>query len=271
MLLMIANEFVYAQDTLAIKKNPILTKKFYLYAGIFAPLRQVKFGFNASVPSEGEEVIDFDETFSLEGIQTTLNTNFNWRYSKNWSLNADYFSVQTKNSVELKKDVVWDKYTLKKGSIVEGGYGASVLKAGFGRVISRGDKHEFEGLIGLYILGLNGFVSGIGYVNEEAFVLDKSPVSVTLPMPSFGLSYIYAPTRNLSFFAKAEWFGIKIGNISGSLWNLSPAVQYNFSQHIGARFSYKYLNLFGDVNEEKWKGTFELQFHGPSLGLSASF
>lgn len=270
-LILISNDFVSAQDTLAVKKNPVLSQKFYIYAGAFAPFRQVKFGFNASIPSEEEEIIDFDETLSIEGIQITFNTYFNWRFSKKWSLNADFFSLRTRNNVVLKEDVVWDKYTLKKGSLIEGGYGAAILKVGFGRVLSRGDKHELEGLLGVYLLGLNGFISGIGYINEEEFILDKSPVSVTLPLPSFGLSYTYAPTTKLSLFARAEWFGIKIGNIDGSLWNLSPGVQYDFSKHIGARISYKYLNLYGNVNEENWKGSFELQFHGPSLGLSASF
>ena len=263
--------FMCAQDSIARKKNPVLTKKIYIYAGAFAPLKKVRFGFAGTSPVPYQDLVDIDKTFSLEGIQPTFNANIDWRFSKNWSMNADYFSLRTKNTVVLPRDIVWDKYTLKKGSTIEGGYGVSVLKIGFGRAISRGLKHELEGLVGIYILSPNGFVSGLAYVNEEEVFLDRSEISVTLPLPSIGLKYLYAPTRTLSFFAKAEWFGIKVDGIEGSLWSLSPGMQFQFSKYIGARLSYKYLNLRGDVDNSNWNGSFELLFNGPSLGLTASF
>ena len=202
-------QYIHPQDVIHQHKNPVLTKKFYAYAGVFVPLRQVRFGFAGTAPVPYKELIDIDKTFNLEGIQATLNAFFVWRFSDKWSLNADYFSLRTRNVGELPKDIVWDKYTLKEGSIVEGGYGASVLKVGFGRVISRGAKHELKGLIGFYFLGVNGFISGLAYINEKEVFLDRSQISVTLPLPSVGLSYLYAPTRKLSLFAHAEWFGIR--------------------------------------------------------------
>ena len=271
LVLLLNGELIHAQDTIAKNKNTILTEKFYIYAGVFAPFKEVKFAFSASVPGEDDDIIDLDETLNIDGIQVTFNTNFNWRFAKKWSLNADYFSLRTNNSVVLPKDIKWDKYTIKKGSTIEGGYGASVLKVGFGRIISRGDKHEFQGLIGVYLLGVNGFLSGMGFVDDKEIELERSRVSVTLPLPSIGLSFIYAPTEKLSFFAKGEWFGIKIGDIDGSLWNLSPGANYRFSEYIGASLSYKFLQLFGNVTQEDWNGSFEMQFQGPSLGLTASF
>lgn len=268
---LVSSGFMNAQDSIGWQKNPILTKKIYIYAGAFAPLKKVRFGFEGTAPVPYKDLIDVDKTFDLEGIQPTFNANVHWRFSKNWSMNADYFSLRTRNTVVLPRDIVWDKYTLKKGSTVEGGYGVSVLKIGFGRAISRGLKHELEGLVGIYILSPNGFVSGLAYVNEEEFFLDRSEISVTLPLPSIGLKYLYAPTRTLSFFARAEWFGIKVDGIEGSLWSLSPGVQFQFSRYIGARLSYKYLNLIGNVDTLNWNGSFELLFNGPSLGLTASF
>jgi len=265
----LANKITVAQD--ADHKNPILTEKFFIYAGIFNPFKQVTFGFKASIPEEDDNLIDFDETLDLKGIQSTFNTNFNWRFAKNWSLNSDFFSLRTSNDLVLDRDIVWNEYTLKKGTRIEGGYGASVFKIGIGRTISRGEKHEFGALLGVYLLGINGFLSGDAFLNNEEIKLEKSKLSVTLPLPSIGLSYIYAPTRKLSFYAKGEWFGIKIGNISGSLWNISPGVRYQFFKHIGANLNYKYLNLFGNVDQEMWKGSFEMEFQGPSLGLIATF
>ena len=252
-------------------KNPILTEKFFIYAGVFSPFKQVIFGFRGSIPGEDDDLIDLDETLDLKGIQGTFNTNFNWRFSKNWSLNSDFFSLRTANEAVLDRDIIWNGYTLKKGTTVEGGYGASVLKVGVGRTISRGQKHEFGALLGVYLLSLNGFLSGTAFLDDKEIELEKSKISVTLPLPSIGLSYIYAPGKKLSFYAKAEWFGIKIENINGSLWNISPGIRYQFFKHIGANLNYKYLKLIGNVDQAMWKGSFEMQFQGPSLGLIATF
>ena len=251
--------------------NPILNEKFFIYAGIFSPSNQVAFGFQASLPDEDDNIIDLDEVLNLKGIQNSFTANFYWRFSKNWSLNSDFFSLRTKNNVILDRDIVWDKYTLKKGTSIEGGYGASVFKIGVGRTIVRSKKHELGALVGVYVLGLNGFVSGNALLNDQEIELEKSKISLTLPLPSFGLSYIFAPTEKLSFYAKGEWFGIKIADIDGSLWNLSPGVRYQFFKHIGANLSYKYLSLFGNVDQEEWKGAFDLEFQGPSFGIIATF
>ena len=252
-------------------RNPVLSENFFIYAGIFSPFKQVSFGFQASLPDEDDNLIDFDEVLNIKGIQTSFTANFYWRFSKNWSLNSDYFSLRTKNSYVLDQDIVWDKYTLKKGTSVEGGYGASVLKVGVGRTIVAGKKHEQGALLGVYLLGLNGFLSGNALLNDKEVELDKSKVSVTLPLPSIGLSYIYAPTKKLSLYAKGEWFGIKIANIDGSLWNFTPGIRYQFFKHIGANLNYKYLNLTGSVDQKEWKGSFELEFQGPSFGIIATF
>ncbi|MGI9531161.1 hypothetical protein [Lutimonas sp.] len=262
-------QFTMAQEK--DKNNPILSEKFFIYAGVFSPFKQVTFGFKATIPEEDDNLIDIDETFDLQGIQSTFNTNFNWRFSKKWSLNSDFFSLRTSNDVILGEDVIWNGYTFKKGTSIEGGYGASVWKIGVGRTLSSGKKHEFRALLGVYLLGLNGFLAGSAFLDGEEIELEKQKVSVTLPLPSIGLSYIYAPTIKLSFFAKVEWFGIKIDDISGSLWDISPGVRYQFFKHIGVNLNYKYLNLFGDVDQNMWKGSFEMEFQGPSLGLIATF
>ena len=252
-------------------KNPILTEKFFIYAGVFSPLEQVDFAFNGSLPADDDFIIDLDETLKIKGLKNTFSTNFNWRFSKKWSLNSEYFSVRTKNIIVLEKDIVWNGYTLKKGTTIDGGYGVGVFKLGVGRVISKGKKHEFGALLGVYLLGVNGFISGTAFLDDDQVELDKSKISVTLPLPAIGLSYIYAPTTKLSFYAKGEWFGIKVDNLNGAIWNLSPGVRYQFFKHIGANLSYNYLSLNGNVDQENWKGSFQLQFQGPSLGLIAAF
>ena len=199
----------------------------------------MSFGFQASLPDDDDNLIDFDETLNLEGIQLSLTANFYWRFSKNWSLNADFFSLRTRNSTVLDRDIVWDKYTLKKGTSVEGGYGATVVKVGVARTLVSAKKHELGALIGVYLLGLNGFLSGNALLDDKEIELEKSKISVTLPLPSIGLSYVYAPTKKLSLYAKGEWFGLKIGNIDGALWNLTPGIRYQFFEHIGANLNYK--------------------------------
>jgi len=71
--------------------------------------------------------------------------------------------------------------------------------------------------------------------------------------------------------AKVDWFGIKIDNISGGLWNVNPVVTYLFTRNFGVSASYQFINCSSGGDQDKWNGGFDLGFGGPSLRLVAHF
>lgn len=274
-LLFLSTQFLFSQNDDNI--NPILSSKFLVRAGLFSPIQQVKIGANGSVKTDIFDDIDFDETFKLNGFQNTFTANFMWRFSKSkkWSVSTDYFKIGNENKVTLKEDIEWDDLIFKEGSKIKGGFGLALYKVFFGRVISRGQKHELGGGIGVHALRVNGFIKGNAIVNagedDEHVEFANSEVSAILPLPNFGFWYYYAPHKKWALTAHLDWFGIEIGDVSGVLWNINPGVRYQAFKNIGFSIDYKYLKIGADIDKDDWKGDFSMQFQGPSFTVTGNF
>src|SRR5690606_37783291 len=116
--------------------------------------------------------------------------------------------------------------TFKEGTGVTGGFGFSLYRAFIGRVITRGNHYEVGGGIGAHTILISPFIEGQAYINDRDFEFERHELSATLPLPNIGIWFIYAPTQKLSLTTKIDWFGIKVDNISGSLWYISPTINY---------------------------------------------
>jgi len=259
------------QEQTSVVKNPILTEKFLLSMGLFSPINKLVLGVDGELDTDIADDIEFDERFDLDGVQHSFNLNFTWRFSKNYSVSADYFSVNTSKTVTLDETIEWNDKIYEVGAEVTGGYKFALYKIFFGRVISRGDKHEFGGGLGFHTVRVKTFLEGEASVNGESASFERSAVEATLPLPNIGFWYIWAPDAKWAFTGRVDWFGISIDNVSGNLLGLTPGVNFQAFKNIGFSLEYKYLALEAEVDNEKWKGNFSMDFYGPSFKVTANF
>ncbi|NOQ92197.1 MAG: hypothetical protein GQ552_05705 [Flavobacteriaceae bacterium] len=264
--ILISQQLVFSQ--VKNDKNPILIDKFRFNAGTYFPTKIIQIGANGDSPNID---FDFNEAFKLDNNETTFFFNFFWRFSKKWMLSTEYFGVSDSKKAELKEDIKWNEYTFKQGSNVEAGYGLYIYRIFVGRVISRGAKHEFAGGFGVHAISINAFIKGEAFINEEDFEFKKSAISSTVPLPNLGIWYIYAPTAKLSLMGRLDWFGITIGEYSGSLWNLGPSINYQIFKNIGVGLGYRYFRASAKVDKPDWDGKFSITYKGPLVRISGNF
>ncbi|MGB5172922.1 MAG: hypothetical protein WBN69_15930 [Eudoraea sp.] len=255
------------------EKNRILTDRFFVRAGVFVPDRKIEIGVNASLPTQEVGDISFDDTFGLKGAQTTFNFYFTWRFSKSrfWSVSGQYFRLSAKRGAVLKEDITWEDITFEAGSGVSGGFGFSLFRIFFGRVISTGQKHELGAGLGIHGARPDAFIEGNATINGREIGFQRQEVDILLPLPNIGAWYYWAPSPRWSFSAKVDWLFIDIGDISGGLWNISPGVAFQILDNLGVSVAYHYLDYYADLKQSNWKGSYSMQFNGPSFGVSANF
>jgi len=254
-------------------KNPRLTERFHARAALFVPDRSVKVGAAGQISTGDSEEIDFGRTFDLEGTENTLNLDFIWRFSKSkfWSVKGQYFRVSAAQETTLEREIEWEDVTYQAGARVKAGYGLSLYRIFFGRVISTGQKHELGGGLGIHGLNSSAFIEGEAFIGDTSAGFRRESVSAFLPLPNIGVWYIWAPTHKWSFAAEIDWFGIKVGEYSGGLWNFIPGVNFQAFKNIGFNVNYHYTNYYADVTQDRWNGSFDMTFQGPSFGVTANF
>lgn len=255
----------YVED----KKHPLLSDKFSFYAGVYSSTKTVKIGANGT---SANEIINFNEKFNFDDNETTLFLYFNWRFAKKWSLSAEYFGIKNANSVSLEEEFEWEDNTYIVGGFVKAGFNLKMYRVMFSRTISKGLKHELGVGLGVHTLETEVFIEGNAYVDDIADAeIKRSLINVVAPLPNIGAWYFYAPTDKLLLSSRIDWFGISVGEYSGTLWNFSGGVNYQFIKHFGIGLSYKYFDFTATVDKEDWNGKLSLIFHGPSLTLNANF
>ena len=254
-------------------RNPVLSDRFTIEAGWFFPSENIDLGVSGTVGGDRIEGIDFGETLGLSGGKNTFTLQFRWRFSKSkfWAVSGEYFSLSTERSVVLEEEIEWEDATYPVGAEARLGYSAALYRVFFSRVISSGEKHELTGGLGIHGLNTTGFIEGNANVGEQSAEFERREESIFLPLPNIGAAYIWAPSTRWALTARVDWFGIKIDNISGGLWNVSPTVTYSFTKHLGLSASYQFLNFNADIDEVDWNGNFDLSFGGPSVRLVGHF
>jgi hypothetical protein len=267
LLLMMILIIISAQHTFGQEKeskHPILTNRFQLGIGFYYPTQRVQFKVNSD--AEDQE-IEFDQTFDFNNNQITPYINFEWRFTKKWKLEADYFNINYATSAVLEEDIEAGDYIFNKGSTVGIGYKINLYRLFVGRVISSGFKHELGAGLGLHVLDLGPYIEGNIIVDDGSNEFKRTDVSATAPLPNIALWYYFTPTEKWAFTVKVDWFSLTIDQYSGSLWDISPSVRYQIIKNLGVAIDYRFFGVNAKIREEQWDGGVKLSFSGPTVTL----
>lgn len=255
-------------------QHPLLSNKFIFYAGIYSSSKGIKIGVNGA---SNNDLIDFSEKVDFNNNEITLFLNFNWRFARMWSLSAEYFSIKNGISRNINENFEWGDQIFNGGAGIKLGLNVSMYRVMIGRTITKGQKHELGIGLGAHTLDIKTYIEGEAYINNENtgegadVSFERSNVSVVAPLPNIGAWYFYAPHPKWMLIARVDWFGLSVGDYSGSLWNLGGGVNYQFHKNIGIGLKYRYFQFKANVNKEKWDGSFSMNFKGPLLTINANF
>lgn len=265
-LIIFPSNFVFSQEDE--DKHPYLTNKFTIGAGIFTPSKTLHVEAEGSTPNN---VINFDETFDLNERETTFAGNVRWRFSKNWNVGVEYFAIKNGHTVSLEEDIEWGDNTYKAGLEVGGGFEIDMFRVFFGRNISTGKKHELGGGLGIHVMDILTFVQGEAFIGELNTGFKKEALTALAPLPNIGLWYYFTPSPKFLLMARVDWLSVKIGTVSGRLWNVAPGIQYQLFKNIGISASYRYFDLNVDIAENTGISNVNLRIDGPLFGITGNF
>ncbi len=277
LVLIIPLQFSYSQDNdesenkdnIEVKKNPILTSKIYFNGGLFLPSKSIKASLNGS--SEND-IIDFNDAFNFNQKETTFAANFIWRFAKKWHLGAEYFGVKNSGSWAIEEEIEWEDVTYGVGATLDAGFRINMYRIFIGRVISSGQQHELGGGLGVHAMDIRTYIEGNGFVDGSSVIsYERRTLDLTAPLPNIGFWYYYTPTEKWALTARVDWFGITVGDYSGSLWNIAPGVKYQILDNLGVGLNYRYFKTNLTVNKDNLNASLDLIFHGPLFTVSGNF
>jgi len=96
--------------------------------------------------------------------------------------------------------------------------------------------------------------------------------STDLPVPVLGLAFKYGILEKLILHAYGDFLpSVEIGDVDGSLTNLTAALEYRAFEHVGFGGSYNLLDVDVDVDKGSFRGAVDYSIEGAQLYLRLAF
>jgi len=248
--------------------HPYLVDRFYVGIGLFFPEREIKLSVDGTVPGSGPG-FDFSEQLHTTGAEEETNYEFGWRYSDNWMLRAQHFSVDGKSIAVLNEDILWHDVVFNAGTNVAAGSEMSVTRLFMGRKYRTGDRSEVGLGGGLHLLEISAFIRGRAFINGEDAGVRLESASTQGPLPNIGAWYVRSFSERAAMTVRLDWLSASVGKYNGRIVNAAAGLNYAFTEHLGLGLSYNYFELSVGIKDESWRGRAKHRFNGAHIFFSA--
>jgi hypothetical protein len=220
----------------------------------------IELGLGAVI--ELEEQLDVDDSASAARIDGFYR--FNPRHKLDWT----YFKTKREGRAEvIDEDLQIGDEVFEVGDVLETVWESAILKVGWSWSFINVRKYEFQIGAGLNVrdfsLRFENTLRTGGSVTEE-----KDEEDTSIPLLTFNFGGRFNFTDRVKLDGKYEWFSIELGDLKGSLHELTLLLEHNTFSHIGfgGGFSSFLFDLEYD-DEEEFRGEVENRYVGILLYL----
>jgi hypothetical protein len=243
------------------KYHPFLSSPFQIGLGVFSTTSETEIGGEISDT-------DLQDSVHTSDDQSTAMLDLRWRYTENWSFEANYWESNSDRRETLNQDFTFDGETYEAGTFLEAGLDSSVARLFWGRSFNRTARTDWGVGLGLHWLDLDVYVKGkvVGSAPSDGEV--RASASAGAPLPNFGIWYMHSWSPKWVVITRLDWLDITFDEFSGRMIDASVGVNYQMSDHFGVGLAFNTFDIDLDVDGDNWKGGIETRQYGPRLNLT---
>ena len=246
------------------KYHPFLSDTFHIGLGVYRPTKKNKIGVDLNLPNDSiQESLDGTED------QTTAMLDFRWRYTKNWSFQANYWTTSTDSRETLTENFEFGGEVFQAGSFVGSGVDSSIARLFWGRSFFRKPNTDWGVGLGLHWMEMDVFVEGqILAIPGPGLEFRRESASAVAPLPNLGIWYMYSWSPKWVLLTRLDWLDVTFEEFSGSMFDASVGVNYQMSDHFGVGLALNAFKLDVTVDTGTDKFGLETNQYGPRLNVT---
>jgi hypothetical protein len=266
--------------------NHMLDDRFSLWIGGFFPDVESTIRLDSEMGGPGDE-ISFENFLGLEDSKTTLWGGFRWRISRRNQLEFEFNNLNRSGSVSASTNPIdVGEETIQLGARIDTTFDLALARITYGFSVIRKQKHDLAVKGGFHMVFTSLEIEAMGAIidvndptnnlcgqlidSECDFKVESD--DYTVPLPHFGLSYIYAFTPKWGLRAQGLGFALKINDIKGVMTELDLDLHYQPWKHVGIGGGFRFWDLnIEDTGDSFLQGEFDYKYYGPALYVLGSF
>jgi len=182
--------------------------------------------------------INFEDIFDLPENKETLRFELNWRITKRQFIDFGYFELNRSGSRILEEDVEWGDFIFLADGQVTATFDTNFPYAAWRYAFLDLPQVRISGSAGFVYLSISSGLLASGTVTD----INGTPisgeveeeVSVSAPVPQFGLQLDWALTKRLAVLMYVRQIYINdIAGITGGIGETAMRLQWWYSKHAG--------------------------------------
>lgn len=243
---------------------------FYARGGVFFSKVDSSLKLDGNNGSLGTD-IDFEGDLSLDRHDTQPFGLIGWRFSSDWRVEAEYFSLSRSGNAVIDRQIVVGDTVYEVGADVGAGLTTSVYRMGFGYSFVNNEQAEVGVRLGAHLTNFKVFVEGVGSVNGNTAALNREERRQLVPLPTLGIYGRYDISKTFAIVGRIDYFTLKIDDYKGELIDISGGVTARVTKNIGIGADYRYVDYKLRATANDFTGQVNYKFHGPFVYIELGF
>jgi len=210
--------------------------------------------------------IGFESTLGMDDNASSFNGEFEWRFLNRNALKFRYFELTRNGSSDTPISLIINGHTIPTNARVDSFFDVEVMALSYAFTFVKRDNLMIDGGLGLSIQDLS-----FGIAAAEVDVRESGDVTAPLPTITFGLDWAITPKWIASL--DLGYFDLEINNVEGAISEFRGGITWKPFENVGFNLAYNYFDVKGKVTspEGNFEGKVEYDFHGPLIGIVATF
>jgi hypothetical protein len=217
--------------------------------------------------------IDLESDLDLNDFAVLPSAGLRWRFSDNKKhrIEAGYFSILRSAAVTVQREITLpDGSTIPIGARAETDLDLHVASLTYGYSFLHRPTLELGIILGLDFIVADSEVRGSLSGPSNVLSDDLLGEHFDVPFPTAGLYFDWAFLERLALLSRFQYFGVKVGGISGELFRGGFQLEHRTTKHLHLFAGYEALGANIDLNS-KSVGDLSLVYHGPRAGVRILF
>ncbi len=245
-------------------------ERFKLIAGWFLP------AFGTDVRIDGSDRrgddVDLGDDLGLDQDQSGALFGFEWRMAQRHRLGVNWSQFSHDATRVIEEEITIGDETFPIEASLRSSWSIDLIPVTYSYSFIQSESNELAATFGVHWDRFSLRV--VGTLGDDQLV-GESKSDADLPLPLLGLRYDHHFSDSWSAGISGSYFTIEFGedtlDAEGSLYNVKAYVEYRFRGRYGAGLGIDAFKLDIDAAKRNLTGSYEYDYWGPQLYLTARF
>ncbi len=179
-------------------------------------------------------IINLQEFLDSETQAQVFRLETLYKFNAKHAVEFSYYKIHNSSQKVVDKSFEYNGEMIDAGALISTTFNTDIYKLNYLYSAYQTNKINLTFRVGLHITKIASTLEGQFQSNEDDQTLQNETVSLTAPLPVFGLGLNYQIIPQLSLNYKMDYFFLSYEDIRGSMTDTSLSLEYKYNHYIGA-------------------------------------